>query len=287
MGNVLTSKLEFLKEKIDKKAAKQKPKTGIDKYIKEDSDSADSFEEARGDYSAGTLMEQQTDPSKLIDLELINLLKYCYNLAKLKDNDDYQEEIMMKSIELGKKTSPKLLIFDMDETLVAAKFKGNVPPKFEKTFSFQLQTTEISVRLRPYVIDCLEKLAPLYEMIVFTAGMQDYADNILDYIDPNKKLFKRRLYRNDCIKLDQFFIKDLDIILDRDRSDMIIVDNSIVSFAFDLDNGVPINSFMGTEEDDKELLFLFSFLEECATAPDVRPKIKEAFKLSYLQSSII
>jgi len=119
-------------------------------------------------------------------------------------------------------------------------------------------------------------------MIIFTAGMQDYADNILDYIDPNHKLFKRRLYRNDCIKLGEFFIKDLDIILDREREDMIIVDNSIISFAFDLDNGVPINSYMGTEEDDKELLFLYSFLEECASAADVRPKIKEAFKLSYL-----
>lgn len=74
----------------------------------------------------------------------------------------------------------------------------------------------------------------------------------------------------------------MDIILDRDRSDMIIVDNSIVSFAFDLDNGVPINSYMGTEEDDKELLFLFSFLKECAAVSDVRPKIREAFKLSYL-----
>jgi TFIIF-interacting CTD phosphatase-like protein len=68
---------------------------------------------------------------------------------------------------------------------------------------------------------------------------------------------------------------------------MIIVDNSIVSFAFDLDNGVPINSFMGTEDDDRELLFLYSFLEEAAAVKDVRPNIKEAFKLSYLQSSII
>lgn len=42
---------------------------------------------------------------------------------------------------------------------------------------------------------------------------------------------------------------------------MVIVDNSIVSFAFDLDCGVPINSFMGTEKEDKELLYLFSFLE--------------------------
>jgi len=36
----------------------------------------------------------------------------------------------MKAIELGKKTKPKLLIFDMDETLVAAKFAGHVPDKF-------------------------------------------------------------------------------------------------------------------------------------------------------------
>jgi len=48
-------------------------------------------------------MNQQIDPTKLIDIELINLLKYCYNLTKLKDNDDYQEELIMKSIELGKK----------------------------------------------------------------------------------------------------------------------------------------------------------------------------------------
>lgn len=43
---------------------------------------------------------------------------------------------------------------------------------------------------------------------------------------------------------------------------MIIVDNSILSFAFNLDNGVPINSFNGTEVEDKELLYLISFLEE-------------------------
>jgi CTD small phosphatase-like protein 2 len=83
----------------------------------------------------------------------------------------------------------------MDETLIAAKFEGRIPTKFEKTFSYKLQGVEVSVRLRPYVIDCLEKLAPLYEIIVFTAGQQDYADYILDYIDTSKKIFKRRLYR--------------------------------------------------------------------------------------------
>lgn len=67
---------------------------------------------------------------------------------------------------------------------------------------------------------------------------------------------------------------------------MVIVDNSIVSFAFNLDNGVPINSFVGTEPDDKELLFLYSFLEELASVPDVKKPIADAFRLSYLQSTI-
>lgn len=86
--------------------------------------------------------------------------------------------------------------------------------------------------------------------------------------------------------MENFFVKDLDIILDRDKKNLIIVDNSIVSFAFDLDNGVPINSFFGTEENDKELLFLYSFLEEVAEQPDVRKNIQSSFRLSYLQSSI-
>ena len=90
--------------------------------------------------------------------------------------------------------------------------------------------------------------------------MKEYADPILDKIDPDNTLFKKRLYRDHCIKTDQFFIKDLDIILDREKTEMIIVDNSILSFAFDLANGVPINSFMGDEDDDKDLLYLISFL---------------------------
>lgn len=65
------------------------------------------------------------------------------------------------------------------------------------------------------------------------------------------------------------------------------MDNSILSFAFDLENGVPINSFMGNEENDKELLFLISFLEEAFYIDDVRKHIAEAFRLPYLLSTIV
>jgi len=208
-------------------------------------------------------------------------------LRDVRETDEYQDNIMEKAIELGKKTHDKLLIFDMDETLIAAKQGDKLPDKFETTFDYDLNGVKISVRLRPYVLDVLERLSTIYEIIVFTAGIQKYADPILDYLDSSKKIFKRRLYRTDCIFVHKFFVKDLDIILDREKEKMIIVDNSIVSFAFDLDNGVPINSFYGTEVEDRELLFLLSFLEEAAKVDDVRKPIADSFRLSMLQNSIL
>jgi hypothetical protein len=44
---------------------------------------------------------------------------------------------------------------------------------------------------------------------------------------------------------------------------------------------------MGNEEEDKELLFLISFLEEAFYTQDVRPSIREAFKLSILKNQIV
>ena len=75
---------------------------------------------------------EDNHPSKLIDHELLNLLKFCndlHNAYKL-NNEDYQEDIMMKSIELGKKIKQKVLVLDMDETMVSARFKSKLPAEF-------------------------------------------------------------------------------------------------------------------------------------------------------------
>lgn len=74
----------------------------------------------------------------LIDAELISLLKFCndlYNETK-NENPDYEDELMMKSMELGKKTRSKLLILDMDETMVAARFHNKLPTGFVTDFKF-------------------------------------------------------------------------------------------------------------------------------------------------------
>lgn len=122
---------------------------------------------------------------------------------------------MMKAMEIGKKTKEKTLILDMDETMIATKFEGKNTPNFNSDFVFHFLGKDISVSFRPYLFDTLEKLSQFYELIAFTAGVQAYADQILDKIDPQKKYFKKRLYRDSCIKCEEFYIKDLDVIMDR------------------------------------------------------------------------
>lgn len=68
---------------------------------------------------------------------------------------------------------------------------------------------------------------------------------MLDYLDEEREIIKYRLYRQHCVNTDEgMYVKDLRIIKDRDLKDIVLVDNSIVSFAFNLDNGVPISAFI-------------------------------------------
>lgn len=58
---------------------------------------------------------------------------------------------------------------------------------------------------------------------------------MLNEIDPDKKYIKYRLYRNSCIPIGNTFIKDLNT-LGRDIEKTIIVDNSALSFGYNVKN---------------------------------------------------
>lgn len=61
-------------------------------------------------------------------------------------------------------------------------------------------------------------------------------------------------------------------------SNVVIVDNSPHVFAYQLDNGIPIESWYDNEKDE-ELLKLIPFLESLLDVEDVRPKVRERFEL--------
>ena len=109
----------------------------------------------------------------------------------------------------------------MDETLLAAV--TDIDPDFYQDPALLMPHSyicrskhkaeqdryKIKVTLRPHVREVLEYLAENYALVVFTAGIQEYADAILDELDPANELISLRLYRHHCTKVNQFYTKDL------------------------------------------------------------------------------
>jgi len=69
------------------------------------------------------------------------------------------------------------------------------------------------------------------------------------------------------------------MILNRDKKDLIIVDNAAYSFLLDLENGIPILPFYH-HKGDVELNKLARFLISIKDVNDVRDVIKKHFRWS-------
>ena len=78
--------------------------------------------------------------------------------------------------------------------------------------------------IRPGVIDLLKELNKFYEINIFTAALQHYADNILDKLDKNGIYFSHRLYRCHCNWEEGKSIKKLELI-GRDLNKIAFVDD--------------------------------------------------------------
>ena len=106
------------------------------------------------------------------------------------------------------------------------------------------------VHVRPYAKEIIKNISKHFDVIVFTAGNQCYADPILDYLDPDKCI-KHRLYRESCTMVNcQLFVKDLRI-LGRNLESVVLVDNAPYSYIMQLSNGIPILNYLKGRDDDQ------------------------------------
>ena len=89
--------------------------------------------------------------------------------------------------EFDHPSKTKTVVFDLDETLIHCvdDIETQEPDVvLEINFEAEEETVYAGINIRPYIIECLEEAAQNFQVIVFTASHQTYADAILDYIDP-------------------------------------------------------------------------------------------------------
>jgi CTD small phosphatase-like protein 2 len=186
----------------------------------------------------------------------------------------------------------KVLLLDLDETLVHSDFNGefindksnkyDAIIKFKETESdfeknieeecyerrrMKLEKIEdeekeykVGIFVRRGAKQFLAEVSKYFEVGIFTASVKEYADAVIDYLDPNKELIKFRLYRNNCINVnDRIYVKDLRIIKGVDLKDILLIDNSMYSFTCQLKNGILINSFYN-DKNDIELYNVLGYL---------------------------
>ena len=174
----------------------------------------------------------------------------------------------------------KTLVLDLDETLIHSYFDCSSPRKPDLSYDIFIENKKIHVDsiVRPGAGEFLESVSGLFEIVVFTASLSEYANPLLDFIDKNKKC-KHRLYREHCCSFNNgftnSFTKDLKK-LDRNMKNLIIIDNNPKSYMLNKDNGVPIKTWV-EDVNDRELYKIIPYLIFLGSekVKDVRPFLKQ------------
>lgn len=161
----------------------------------------------------------------------------------------------------------KCLVLDLDETLVHSSFRAVPGADFVIPVQIEDVVHFVYVSKRPGVDEFLVEMAKYYEIIIYTASLNKYADPLLDLLDPHQ-VIRTRLFRESCVYYEGSYVKDMSLI-DRDLSQSIIVDNSPASYMFHPENAIDCSSYID-DPNDRELDQIGSFLAGIKDASDVR-----------------
>ena len=213
----------------------------------------------------------------------------------------------------------KVLLLDLDETLIHADFNeefiNDKSIKYDTVIKFKenekdfeenceeefyerrrMKLEKIETEEREYQVGIfvrrgakqfLAEVSKYFEVGIFTASVKEYADAVIDYLDPHKKMIKFRLYRNNCINInDKIYVKDLRIIKGVDLKDILLIDNSMYSFAAQLTNGILINSFYNDKNDIELYNVLGYLLNFLYKADDVRLINEQFFNFQKISNDL-
>ncbi|KAJ8256585.1 hypothetical protein COCON_G00187370 [Conger conger] len=187
-------------------------------------------------------------------------------IQQLKRTFKYFQDYRQMIIE---PTSPKLLPDPLKE------------PYYQPPYTLVLELTDVLLhpewslatgwrfKKRPGIEYLFQQLAPLYEIVIFTAETGMTAYPLIDSIDP-QGFVMYRLFRDATRYMEGHHVKDVSC-LNRDTSKVIVVDCKREAFSLQPFNGMALRKWDGNSE-DRTLYDLASFLKTIALSgvDDVR-----------------
>ena len=198
------------------------------------------------------LLSNYNKQNSELDINDINKIKKV-NKAKLlsqMNNNKPRPPFLTTNILYSKFNKKNFtLILDLDETLIKYQICDTLSQKGK-------------ILYRPGLIQFLDKVFPIFDVIIWTVATKDYADKIIDTIEKAKKYFSKRLYREHTTYKNKIYIKDLSN-LGRSLDKVIIVDDKENNFCLQRNNGILIAPFQGTQrecQNDYILMDLYNIL---------------------------
>ena len=212
--------------------------------------------------------------------------------------DIFLNTILYGELELNKKKFSKknedinnnIIMNNGSGNAIINNVKGTPPylppinPKYKFTLVLDIDETMIHFFftyvngmffVRPFFFRFLNEMNDLYEIVTFTAGTKEYADNILNLLDINNNLIKYRLYRQHTTIMGCNVFKDLSK-LGRDLNRIIIIDNLKDNFKLQHNNGLFIKTWT-SDVNDNQFYDLGRILKDIVrlSVNDVRPVIEK------------
>lgn len=158
-------------------------------------------------------------PLKIVKQSWISYFCECFRISNISTFQKAPKNFL--GPQLPEYTGKNTLVLDLDETLVHSSF-SSVPSDINFSLFLEDQEYSIFVLKRPEVDRFLKVCCELFEVVIFTASLEEYASPLIDLLDIEKKI-PYRLYRDSCTIINNNFVKDLSR-LGRDLNHVVIVD---------------------------------------------------------------
>ncbi|KAL5251605.1 hypothetical protein ACHWQZ_G017097 [Mnemiopsis leidyi] len=176
------------------------------------------------------------------------------------------------------KVRRKVLVLDLDETLVHSQNNNPylIRPQSQPDFILRVEIergkepVKFYVNKRPHVDYFLDVVRQWYDIVVYTASIEKYGQQVINVLDNKRGIFQRRYFRQHCVldsSIHGQYTKDLSMILP-DMSSVFIIDNSPSAYKNYPDNAIAVPTWT-KDRSDTWLLNLLPFLD--GLRGDTRP----------------